>query len=274
MFKKNHYINIFALLLSGIANTILLNSVLDPDSLLLPAAFFIVYVAAVYFAGNKLFPENSHLLITAMLILSPVTYYLLLVEYGFLVNAVLVLMVITFISRYTESGKMDIRFFISALIIGVTLYVNFSLLMFYILFTLFFFRKSIPGILIFSAAVLAVFLSIHYTGLFYNEGTGAGGLNSILLMLPLYIQIIFLAVTLFAGWIVADMQEVFFTGGLLTFIPSVVILMFKPEGDYTNAYSTLLALSYLSFSNILMALSVKPYKTDRYLGKVYSLTGN
>jgi len=274
MFTKNHYINIFALLLSGLVNAVLLNSVIDPDSLFIPAVFFIVFVITIYFAGNKLFPENSHLLRVVMFLLSPVTYYLLLVEYGFLVNAVLVLMVITFISRYTENRKTDIRFFISALLIGVTLYVNFSLLPFYLLFILFFFRQSIPKILVFSSSVLAVFLVIHYTGLFYNEGTGAGGLNSILLMIPLYMQIILLAVTLYAGWIVTDMQEVLFTGGVLTLVPSLIIIIAKWEGSYINAYSTLLALSYLSFSLIIMTLSIKPYKTDRYLGKVYSLTGN
>jgi hypothetical protein len=274
MFTKNHYINIISLLVAGIANSILLNNIFNPESVLLPAVFFLSYIIIILLIGNKLFPGNSHLVRVAMLLLSPALYYLLLAEYGFLVNAVLVLMVITFIYKYTDSNKADVRFYISALLIGVTLYVNFSLLLFYILFVLFFFRQSIPKIIIFTFSVAAVFVLIHYTGLFYNEGTGPKGLNSILLMLPVILQVMLLLITVYTGWMVADIQEVYFSGGILTFVPTVILALFKFEGIYSNAYTTILSSSYLSFTLILHVLSVKPYKTERYTGKVFSLSGN
>jgi hypothetical protein len=268
MFDRNHYINIISLILTAAVNSLVLNLVFSRGSVLLPVLYFIIFSVVVILPGNKLFPENSSIIRVFMLLLSPVTYYLLLLEYGFLLNSVLIVFMILFISRYTDFGRMDARFFISALLIAVTLYMNFSLLLLYILFILFFYRASIPKIILFTLSAAVVFFTLHYTGVLAGEGGGRNVLSSTLGYLPLWLQVILLLVTLYAGWIIADMQEFFFIGGIITLTPALIIIFTSQGNLENNAYAAMLSMSYISFSLILLVLSVKPYKVDRYLGKV------
>jgi hypothetical protein len=268
MFTKDHYINNISLLLSGAANSFLLFIIFNHSSFLLPVLYFLIYSLLIIMAGNKLFPNNAHMVRALMVLLSPALYYLLFAEYGFFVNVILVILVVFFISKYTDNNKADVRFYLSAFLFGITLYVNFTLLQWYLVFVLFFYRASFTKIIIFAVLVSATMLVLYLSGIFTVESAGPAGINSILFMLPLWLQILFLLITIYTGWMIADMQEVFFAGGLLTLIPSAILILTKWEGFYTNTYTAILSLSYMSFSLILLTLSVKPYSTDRYLGKV------
>jgi hypothetical protein len=268
MFTKAHYINNISLALTGAANSFILSAVFNHSSFLLPVLYFLVYSALIMLAGNKLFPNNRHKVRVLMLVLSPSSYYLLFAEYGFLVNIILVMLVVFFISKYTDNKKADVRFYLSAFLIGITLFVNFTLLQWYLLFLIFYYRASIPKIIIFGISVSAVMFALYVSGIFTVESAGPAGINSILFMLPIWLQILFLLITIYTGWMIADMQEVFFAGGVLTLIPAAILIITKWEGLYTNTYIAILSLSYISFSLMLLMLSVKPYRTDRYLGKV------
>ncbi|PIS45085.1 MAG: hypothetical protein COT22_07115, partial [Ignavibacteria bacterium CG08_land_8_20_14_0_20_37_9] len=88
--------------------------------------------------------------------------------------------------------------------------------------------------------------------------------------LPVWIYFIFPLLVLYAGWMIADFQELLFASGVLTFLlVSISFIMTIGDVGMYQAYSnSRFDISYYILSIPFFILSLKEYKVDWFLGKV------
>jgi hypothetical protein len=86
-------------------------------------------------------------------------------------------------------------------------------------------------------------------------------------IIPVWIIISLFLLTLYAGWIVADLQEALFASGIILFLIYLLsfILLVSEFGWNKNEIDLSLMIMAIPF----LVLSIKEYKVDRFLGKVF-----
>lgn len=80
-----------------------------------------------------------------------------------------------------------------------------------------------------------------------------------LMVIPVFILVIFIIINFYLGWIIADRQELLFSSGLMIFI----LLLISSYYDSPIQNRFLLTIPLFLFS-------LKRYKVDRFLGKIYN----
>ena len=133
-----------------------------------------------------------------------------------LFGAVLLIVVYYISDKFLNSDKFDLFIVSLTFIFGFISYFSFFPLIYYIVFLLFFFRNNILRFLIFISVTVAFFFLIQKfmfgiitTEIFYWD-------------LPLIWIIILYLISFYTGWMVADMQEVYFGSGIIIFLWSLI----------------------------------------------------
>jgi len=68
--------------------------------------------------------------------------------------------------------------------------------------------------------------------------------------------------SLYTGWLVSDMQEVYFGSGIIIFLWSVIFWITNYTFGEISVISLLTSIPFFFFS-------IRKYKVDKFLGKVY-----
>jgi hypothetical protein len=253
------------------------NSNLAPSSF--PGLFFIAYpfyklnllsileVFALIFLAFLIFEFNrtnkERLISVALVLFSPFVYYSLVVRSELIFNTTLILLAMWFLMKFVKPGKSDSEFIIFAILTGVTLSTRAIFVFPLVIFSLFYFREYLKNLFLFWIIVGIVFLLILLPFYLWDRASflingpfavqsKAGGLN-------IWITGLFLFLSLYAGWAVKNLKEVFFISGLFLFLMPVFSYCFKiyDFGFYTAFIQDKIDLSYLAFSFPFLLLSLK-----------------
>lgn len=217
---------------------------------------------------------NEISLRSIMLFFSPVIIYEFAVRSELFFNMVLVIAIIYLIDKYIDPHKMNFPFFLLAVLSGVVLSTRIVTAVIFLIYFLYFFRSNFKSLVIFSAMAWAVFLILLLPFITWNiesfKTNGPFSVQSAVSYLPFAAVIVFLACALIMGWLVSNLQEVFFAAGLWLF--GIVIFSFLLKiigyGFYTAFIEDKIDLSYLIFCFPFFILAIKEYKVDKFLGRI------
>ena len=225
------------------------------------AGFSILWLLIIYYSQNV----KMSLIQIAVFLLSPVLYSELISFSGIFALAMLVVLSIFISERFLESKKLDWKFFLVAFLFGVTLVANIFAGFVYIIYLLFLFRNNIRNGAIFILTMLAAYAML----LFLRDKeyiTIVASYDNLLQSVPVWIVIFLVIASFYIGWIVADLQEVFFTGGLIYFILFTISFLLKITQSGWKI--EVIDLSLMIVAIPFLVLSIKEYKVDRFWGKV------
>ncbi len=151
-----------------------------------------------------------------ILLLLPVVYYEVITGGDSLVNAVIAISLMFLINKYINSEKIDIRFFFLSIVFGTLLCTRFITVIPFTLSLLFFFRYNLKSLLMFLilSIIICFALIIPFIRWDYSMFNLFGPFNGNLAGLPLWFYILLFIVLLYAGWMISDLQELFFASGI------------------------------------------------------------
>lgn len=215
--------------------------------------------------------KREFYLTLALLLITPVLYYEYLVRSELLTNMVLAIAVII-VTKYLINSAKPWGNLVISILWGVLLSTRLTVLPIFVLGVLFFYRQNIRELVIVILSSLLVFtatlLPFYLTNppVFIEHGPFAIQL----LYLPFWVYPFFGILTLYIGWLISDIQELYFTCGVLLFI-LVVISFFQSvllNGFYSSVFNDRFDISYFILPVPFFLFSIKEYSVDRYLGKV------
>ena len=290
MFTKKHYINVVSLLLLSIVTFINCYKI----ALLyveVPFLISLIYVAAFtsfFFIADKKSNKNKsggiRQYFPTLLSVYVLLPYLLLtyltskinpegrwVETEILMYVVLVSAIIIMGSKYLDSKKYNFWFYVFPILFGLILTANFYFGLVLILAVFFIFRESFPKIFLFSMLTIGLgilipkFLNaVHFTfdyEIFFPE-------------ISTWFIIFLVLISVYAGWMIADLQELFFSSGIILFIYLLIPSISKiiQLGFYNAVNNDLVISAFLAVIPFFL-FSIKEYEVDKFLGKVYKDAG-
>lgn len=195
------------------------------------------------------------------ILLLPLVYYEIILGGDTLANIVLVITTILLMAKFLDPDKIDIKFVFFSILVGLLLCTRVLVLVPFLLSMLFFFRYNFKNLLAFGLisiliclAVLAPFIKWDYS-LFSLHGPFSNNLAT----LSIWVYLLLLIVCVYTGWMISDLQELFFASGFIIFFVSIIF------GKNESGISELvIAVPFL-------ILSLKEYRIDRFTGKQISI---
>ncbi len=293
MFTKKHYINVVSILLLSVVTFINFYklTLLYVEVPFLISLFYVAAFLSFFFiadkksnkdksAGTSHYVEGIRQYFPTLLSVYVLLPYLLLtyftskmnpegrwVETEILIFVVLVGAVIILGNKYLDSKKYNLSFFVFPILFGLILSANFNFGFVLILSVLFIFRESFPKIILFSLLTIAFGIFIPK---FLNAVHFSFEYEIFFPSIPIWLIIILILITIYVGWMIADLQELFFSSGVILFmyllIPcmsKIIQLGFYRAMNYELEFSALLAV--VPF----FLFAIKEYEVDKFLGKVY-----
>ena len=238
--------------------------------------FFYLISSPFYLMGNILFLEiviwailalflifNSYtvrekIIKLFFLLVSPLTFYGLFEASIYFLNAVILIVLILLSEKYLNPHRVDKNFILFAIVFGLFFSVSIEVIAVLMIYMLYFFRNNLRELSLFLEILLAVFLITIIPFIVWNPILFFinGPLNSFL-KIPWWGIILFLGIAVYIGWLVSDLQEIFFAAGILLIISSIINLLYI----HNNLSSFIFALPFLIFS-------IKDYRSEKYTGKI------
>ncbi len=195
------------------------------------------------------------------LLVSPLTFYGLFESSGYFLSAVILITLIFLSNKYLTPGKVNIKFIVFAVLFGLFFAIKMEIIIVLIIYLLFFFRNNIKDGFLFFEILSAVFLITIIPFILWNPVLFFfNGPFSLFFMfdIPWWELLIFLGISFYVGWMVSDLQEIFFASGILLIIPSLINLLFVPGAGLSN----------FIFCLPFLILSVKDYRVEKFAGKI------
>ncbi len=216
-------------------------------------------VVALFLISNSI-TIREKIIKLFFLLVSPLTFYGLFEAPEYFLSAAVLIILIFLSSKYLNPGKIDKYFILFAVLFGLFFSIRIEIVAAVIIYILYFFRNNIRGSSLFLEILLAVFLITIIPFIIWNPVLFFvnGPLNSsFILNFPWWGTIVYLIISVYAGWMISDLQELFFSIGILIIIPSLINLFLINAG-----------LSGLILSLPFLIFSIKDYKIEKFVGKV------
>ena len=194
------------------------------------------------------------------LLVSPLTFYGLFEASGYFVNAVVIVILILLSNKYLNPGNVDSYFILFAVVFGLYFSPSIEVIVVLVIYMLFFFKNNIKELSLFLEILLAVFLItilpfiVWNPLLFFINGPTSSIFH---FNFPWWGIILYLGIAVYIGWIISDLQEIFFSIGVLLIIPPVINIFFV----HTGLSGFVFALPFLIFS-------IKDYRVEKFAGKI------
>lgn len=227
-----------------------------------PIAGFIILCLIIFYHFQN---TRVTLIQLAVFMFSPVVYSELKDFSGLFALSVLAALSIYISDRFLQSVKLDWKYFLLAFLFGVTLFAHLVISFIYPIYLLYTFKNDLFKGFLFTVIMFAVFAVItllESNGYIAAQVSHAHLLSSI----PVWIKMLLILITIYVGWMVADLHEVLFSSGLILFLAFTLQLVFTINqiGWKSSEIDFSLAILAIPF----LVLSIKEYKIDRFLGKV------
>ncbi len=209
-----------------------------------------------------------------ILLMTPILYYGIVVRDELFFNMMIPLATIFIAEKYLNVDKSDLKFILIGILFGLALSTRSVVAIIYAIYLLYVFRTAIPKGLFFLIIVSSVFILLLIPFLIWDEKSfmhnGPIAIQSYLSHIPFWSAVLFILISAAAGWIAADLQEVFFACGIFLFIPVFVsmLIQISQVGFNEAIVNDIFDPSYYIFCIPFLLLSIKDYKVDKTLGKI------
>jgi hypothetical protein len=241
--------------------------------------FFYLSVSPFYFIGNIALVEvlawgtlailvlfnsltaREKIIKLFFLLVSPITFYGLFEASGYFLNAVFLITLIYTSNKFVQPGKINISFILFALLFGLFLSIRIEVIIVLIIFLIYFFRDHSKEGFLFYEILLAVFLITIIPFIIWNPLLFFinGPFSSFFMFdIPWWGIILYLIAAVYVGWMVSDLQEIFFSIGILLIIPCLINFLF---GDNSSLSGFIYSLPFIIFS-------IKDYRVVKFTGKI------
>jgi hypothetical protein len=230
---------------------------LDRNNYPIIAGFTILWLAVMYHTQNV----KANLIQIALFLLSPVLFVEALSFSKHFTIAMLVVISIFLSERFLEN-KLDWKFFLIAILFGITFFAQPFIGFIYLIYLLFTFRNNFVKGAIFCTTLLAV----YFLSYLLSEKDFIAMLSMPINSLPWWIIAMVLVISLYVGWIAADLNELFFANGLILFL--IFVISFLIRFFQLGWNKSMSDFSFLLMAVPFLILSIKDYRVDRFLGKV------
>lgn len=280
MFSKKQYINIFSLAVLSIITFLNINrltSNIYNSSLLISLIYVIFFLLLIIFIDKRSFNEIIKGFLPVLISIYALLPYLLITyatsnissqsrwaEISLITYIVIIISSIILLNKYSTSEKFDSYFFSFGILYGFLFAISKEAGFLLIINILFFYRNSIPKILLFSFITLLVGLLMpnifslfgfnFYRELFFPKISGM-------------FQTFIIILSIYTGWIVSDIQETFFGSGIILFLYLIFSII-------SGGYEWKFYIGDDTFPSFFIAvipfllLSIKKYKVEKFTGKV------
>lgn len=194
------------------------------------------------------------------LLVSPLTFFGLFEASGYFINAAIIIVLILLSNKYLNPAKVDSYFILYAVVLGLFFSISLEIITVFVIYMIYFFRNNMKELSLFLEIFLAVFLItiipfiVWNPILFFINGPISTFFN---FRFPWWEIILYFGIAAYIGWMVSDLQEIFFSIGILLVITSVINLFFV----HTGLSGFIFALPFLIFS-------IKDYGVEKFTGKV------
>lgn len=226
------------------------------------AGFTILWLSIIYQSQNV----KVSLIQLVVFLFSPVLYVEMISFSGSFSLIMLVIVSIFISERFLDSNKLNWKFFLIAFLFGLTLSAHLLVTFIYIIYLLYVFKSDIAKGVIFLLAMLAAYALLSFLADKGYVAIVASHTKVFSTQIPVWVLILLAVMTLYVGWIVADLQEALFASGIILFIIYLLSFIFRIVGFGLNQNE--IDLSILITAVPFLVLSIKEYKVDRFLGKI------
>jgi hypothetical protein len=176
-----------------------------------------------------------------------------------LFGSILLIIIFFIVDKYLNPEKIDLFIVSFTFILSFISYFFFFPFGFYLIFLLFFFRNNLKNLFVAIFLIFLFDLIIKY----YMIGNYSGEI--FYWDFPFGWIILVYLLSIYTGWMVADMQEVYFSTGIIIFFWSLIFLISDNNTAFLNSTATASFLISIPF----FLSSFRRYKVDKFLGKVY-----
>jgi hypothetical protein len=198
-----------------------------------------------------------------LLLLSVIFYYEVVTRSELIFNMMLVGLVVYICEKYLHSAKIDSTFILCALLTGVVLSTRSVTAMLFVIYFLYKFRYDLTNVFIFGIISLAVFAAFILPFYLWDPESflknGPFAVQSYLSNLPVIIIVLVFVAALYSGWAVSNVNEFYFSGGIILFFAAAVSFLLRVsetgfnEALINDGYD----IAYFIFCVPLLILSIK-----------------
>lgn len=293
MFSSKHYINIISLFIVTFAAAayVLKYSILYSEyPWLITGAFIILFwianilverfIRIKYPPGEVKYPLVNILIIGSLTLITVFVIGIFEISFEYLhpaeffINSVLSIVLIFLCETYLDKEKITLYYFLFGLLFGLMLFLRSIFILVFLIYSLYLFRHDLQkALILISLMIIGYFIFYLILG---NLAPKAFMINNpfsiypFLFSLPSWFYITIFVLVIYCGWIVSDLQELFFASGLILFLTALfsTILLMMNVGFEKTIIEDSMNFFYIAFSIPFFIMAIKDYKVDRFLGKI------
>jgi hypothetical protein len=191
----------------------------------------VLFFYLIYYTVKKDNTSLAPLIKTLTFLLSIVVLYEIVTRSELFFNMMLVALVVYICEKHLDVKKINTRFILSAVLTGMVLSTRSVTALLFLIYFIFRFKYEIRNLIIYGIISVMVFLSfllpfyIWDAELFIKSGPFAVQSNASNLSF-IFILLIFLT-GLYSGWIISNVREFFFSGGLILFAAALISFLMR-----------------------------------------------
>ncbi len=231
-------------------------------------ALFLFFV--IYF--SRTIKENLFRII--VLLLCPAFYYGFAVSDELFFNMMIIIMLIFMMEKFYDPDKQSFKFDLLGILFGLALSTRSVVAIVYAVYLTYKFKASIPKGITFTFLVILVFWFTLLPFFLWDQNSfianGPFAIQSYVSFLPLWNIIIITAAAVILGWLASNLHEVFFSAGLMLFIPVFLSMLYKifAFGFYNALVNDIFDHSYFIFSIPFFLLSLQERASEEFIGNI------
>ncbi len=228
----------------------------------------IILFLAIFYSSNR----KELLLRSSLIVLSLPFYYEIFARSDLTFNIGILIILIFLTYKFVDPGKTNSLFFLYGIIWGLALATRMISFVVLFLFLMFHFRRNLFNLYTFGSLSILIFSLVNlpfflwYPELFILDGPFAVQSS----YLPFFSIILFVILMVYAGWIIADLRELFFAVGMIIFLFTLSSFLIEVwnYGIYNALFKSYFDIVYFIFALPFFILSIKDFQIDKFLGKV------
>jgi len=208
---------------------------------------------------NHSFYKKELILRMSLVFFLPAIHYAFIFSSAELTVSVILISLFFLLDEFIDEEKTGLKFFTLAVLSGLMLCTNLLMLIPFIISVLFFFRKDFKKIFLFTFISLLACSLLLYPFMKWNSEMFwvYGPFTNSFMQLPLWIYIVLFLVIIYTGWMISDLQELFFSSGVILFAVTFLMYLF----NHSHFAELIYCIPFI-------LLSLKEYEVDKFLGKV------
>ena len=210
-----------------------------------------------------------------LLVSGLVTYFEIVTRSELLLNMMLAAGVVLVCEKYLKPDRINLNFALTALLTGFIMSTRSVAALLFLIYFIYRFRMQLRNLVLFGIISLTVFILFLVPFYMWDpvsfSKNGPFAVQSYLSNLSFIIIFLFFVSAVYSGWAISNLQEFFFSGGVILFSAAAVSFLLRAvETGFSFAlFNDGYDISYFIFCMPMLILAIKDYSVDRYRGRIY-----